>query len=140
MQPLFDTQFASTEMAAREALIALKTALISTNLTEDQISSIEIAVAEATNNVVEHAYPGHEAGPVQIACHRDCGSVVVCLSDRGAALPDLTPPEGKLAEFSTSLADLPEGGFGWFLIRELVSDLRYQRIDGSNFLRLTFAC
>ena len=30
--------------------------------------------------------------------------------------------------------DLPEGGFGWFLIRSLTRDLTYLREDGYNML------
>jgi serine/threonine-protein kinase RsbW len=33
--------------------------------------------------------------------------------------------------------DLPEGGFGWFLIRELTKDLQYVRHEDQN--RLTFS-
>ena len=31
--------------------------------------------------------------------------------------------------------DLPEGGFGWFLIRTLTLDLEYERDGGFNKLR-----
>ncbi|WP_348540063.1 hypothetical protein [Ruegeria sp. HKCCE4148] len=33
---------------------------------------------------------------------------------------------------------MPEGGFGWFLIHQLTSDIQYERRDGCNRLSLRF--
>ena len=51
-------------------------------------------------------------------------------------MPDGGPPKGHPAELGVDMQDLPEGGFGWFLIRTLTTDLRYRREAGRN--RLSF--
>jgi serine/threonine-protein kinase RsbW len=42
-------------------------------------------------------------------------------------------PEGRLVTLAET-ATLPEGGFGWFLIRTLSRDLDYRREGGRNLL------
>jgi serine/threonine-protein kinase RsbW len=37
------------------------------------------------------------------------------------------------------LMDLPEGGFGWFLIKDLAKDVVYARVEGENRLQLRVA-
>ena len=49
-------------------------------------------------------------------------------------MPGLTLPEGTLAEIGSEVEDLPEGGFGWFLIRTLTNDLSYLRLQEQNIL------
>ena len=60
----------------------------------------------------------------------------VSVYDQGLPMPDEHLPKGELAPLIDG-EDLPEGGFGWFLIRTLTLDLEYER-DGS-FNKLRFA-
>lgn len=86
------------------------------------------------NNVAEHAYAG---GPGQIEvtlalCRAGLSCTVV---DAGLAMPGGALPLGVLVDTADlALADLPEGGFGWHLIRSLTSDLNYARDRGHNHL------
>jgi serine/threonine-protein kinase RsbW len=50
-------------------------------------------------------------------------------------MPGLCLPAGKFQPLD-DLADLPEGGFGWYLIRSLTEELSYRRSNGIN--RLSF--
>ena len=52
-------------------------------------------------------------------------------------MPGGRPPAGRLPDGADcALVDLPEGGFGWHLIRTLTRDLAYVRSGGCN--RLSF--
>ena len=53
-------------------------------------------------------------------------------------LPGLRLPEGTAPPAVTPRESLPEGGFGWFLIRALTERLDYARADGENRLTLHF--
>ena len=66
---------------------------------------------------------------------RHDGGLHCTVSDTGAPMPGLCLPEGQFQPLK-DLADLPEGGFGWFLIRSLTEGLAYQRSKGLN--RLSF--
>jgi serine/threonine-protein kinase RsbW len=103
------------------------------NLCDDTRASAEIILAEALNNIVEHAYAS-QAGAIEISVDLGADGLDCTICDHGMAMPGHVLPPGQAAQI-TSLADLPEGGFGWFLIRALAQDLRYSRARGENFLR-----
>jgi len=110
-------------------------ALSELGLPQDDLSSVEIVLAEALNNVVEHAYPKDKAGDMRLVVRRRANSLMVEISDSGRAMPKGRAPLGNhpMTEFDQHDA-MPEGGYGWFLIREIVRDLVYDRRDDQNLL------
>ena len=102
------------------------------------MSDIEIALAEAVNNVVEHAYAGRSAGQITLRGRLRDRKVMLWVCDAGAPMPGGAVPTGGPACVDVPLEDLPEGGFGWFLIRTLASAVRYDRRSGMNSLALRF--
>ncbi len=56
--------------------------------------------------------------------------------DSGASYPEGSVPVPSTHDLSRSIADLPEGGFGWLLIHRLASGVAYHRRDGRNHLLL----
>lgn len=115
----------------RAALAMLAAHLASAGIAPDHCATAELVLAEVLNNVVEHAYAGR-GGRVAVAVTVGQGGVRCRVTDRGEPMPGGAPPEGLLP--AVQAHDLPEGGFGWFLIRELSRDLRYARIGGENVL------
>ena len=99
---------------------------------DDLRGTAEIVLAEVLNNIVEHAY-ADQAGDITLRLVRHDGGVHCTVSDTGAPMPGLCLPEGRFQPLK-DLADLPEGGFGWFLIRSLTEGLAYQRSKGLNSL------
>lgn len=72
--------------------------------------------------------PGpHPAPPLARSDGVTAGIAATASGDAPRAAPDATP-RGD--------GDLPEGGFGWHLIRSLTRDLDYARVKGRN--RLSF--
>lgn len=121
-------------IAVRDGLRALFATLPLSELPDDERSTAEIVLAEVLNNIVEHAYATY-GGDIEITLNR-AASVVECLVvDSGLPLPDGILPAGVLKPLDPE-AELPEGGFGWFLIRTLSRDLKYLR-DG-RYNRLSF--
>ncbi len=102
----------------------------------EQVIELRLCVAEALNNIVEHAYKGVEGKPIyaKIDVHSDRLEVV--LIDEGMPLPGYTVPETEVDFDPTDLENLPEGGFGWMLIREQMDKVDYERRDGCNVLTL----
>ncbi len=126
--------FPATFPSVRAALGALMAGPVLATVPEDARGTAEIVLAEAMNNIVEHAYVG-VSGEITLTLWQAGGEVGCRITDRGLSMPDDTLPEGSLAMADTP-ADLPEGGFGWFLIRSLSRDLRYARYGTLN--ELTF--
>lgn len=100
-------------------------------------SNTEIVIGEALNNVVEHAFaacPLTDTDAIRLELRKDHTGLRICIRDRGNEMPGLVLPEGQLPTLSDQTELLPEGGFGWFLIRELASGLDYCRQNGWNRL------
>lgn len=94
--------------------------------------NVELILAEVLNNIVEHGYRGLE-GEIELVVTPAMDGLVFRVADSGHPMPDEILPEGNLPEHGC-IEDLPEGGFGWFLIRELSKDLEYRRESGRNLL------
>lgn len=120
----------------RHALMRIASALSGQGLSVEDCIRAEVVLAEILNNIVEHAYCCHRPGRLVVQIVPEDGVMVVSVEDDGAPMPEQTLPSGEPQNLAVDLHDLPEGGFGWFLIRELAEDLKYERRDGRN--RLTF--
>lgn len=128
----------ATELSVRDILARARVWLRTKGLADETCGTVELALAEALNNIVEHAYAAETPGGIRLVVRLSPARLVCVLSDQGAALPDLKPPGGALPDPSVGRDDLPEGGFGWFLIRDLTDRLAYRRRAGWNHLTLEF--
>lgn len=122
----------SDALAVREALRTLIDTAPLRDLTEEAQGTAQIVLAEALNNIVEHAYARY-AGTIEVTLHLTASGLVCRILDRGLPMPGGILPEGRLADWQDETA-LPEGGFGWHLIRSLSQDLDYCRKDDCNLL------
>lgn len=125
---------ASPDLIRDQLARALTLAPLS-GLTDDGRGAAELVLAEVLNNVAEHAYREH-SGQVSLTIGRRTPGIHILVVDKGKPMPGGQPPDGLLPDrFATTLDNLPEGGFGWYLIRSLTTDLIYTRINGCNQLR-----
>jgi len=124
-------------MEVRRALERVVGDLSPIILPPEASGSVELVLAEVLNNVVEHGYPDEANGVIELSILQNPDGLHCTVFDDGMPMPDLTPPKGHEARVDVPLDALPEGGFGWFLIRELSRDLRYERVEGRN--RLSFS-
>jgi serine/threonine-protein kinase RsbW len=131
--PLARIVFPGTPYAVREALAALISGPILASVPDDERGTAELVLAEALNNIVEHAY-AQGPGDIEVTIRRVQGDLDCRIVDQGLPIPGNEPPKGQLPVRDPD--DLPEGGFGWFLIRTLSRDLRYARVGCRN--ELTF--
>ena len=115
--------------AVRTALADALAGLGYLGLSEEERGTLEIVLAEALNNVVEHAA---RAGGIELRIN-GAGRTLRC-----AVIDDGAPMAGTVAERAV-LPDpsIPgDGGFGCFLINALAEDVRYVTRAGRN--RLSF--
>lgn len=129
--------FAATDEAVRHALKSVRETLLSLKVDELTLGTIEIVLAEAANNIVEHAYPASALGTVTLLSRIENKLVRFELRDTGTALPGGELPPKQNHNLSADLEDLPEGGFGWGLIRDMSTKLTYRRSNGRNILRFS---
>lgn len=130
--------FPATEADARAGIQTVTAGLQAQGLGPDMLGNVEIALAEAVNNIVEHAYSDRQAGQIRLRYEFGDGALILHLEDDGAAISGGRAPPGRPADLDVATENMPEGGFGWFLIRSLTSRLSYRRQDGVNRLTLRF--
>ncbi|MFD1480105.1 ATP-binding protein [Paracoccus nototheniae] len=112
----------------------------SREVSEETLGRLELVLAEVMNNVTEHApRTGRQTAmapprpPVIHLCivHQDA-CIACALTDDGNTLPDDCMLPRSLP--TLAMDDLPEGGFGWFLIQDLTQALCYYREESRNYL------
>jgi serine/threonine-protein kinase RsbW len=127
---------ASTSRAVRAALQRLCARAAGLGLSAEDCMTLEIVLAEALNNIVEHSYRERPSGWILAEAEWLDGRVVCRLTDGGRAMPGGTLPAAA-GDPADRAASLPEGGFGWQMIRDLARDVTYAREGEVN--RLLFS-
>lgn len=130
----FRVIFSNCPFAVRQALASTMNGLVETGLSEDDSVHVELVLAEALNNVCEHAYPDNASGIVEMRLIPDPTCLRCEIVDTGRALPPGEFPGRALPDVEVDRAALPEGGFGWFLIRTLSTGISYDSADSRNTL------
>jgi len=130
----------STEMAVRKALEELLDGLAPLDLNIEEIGTVELVMAEALNNIVEHACTERETkGIIKIVCKHSTDGLHLTVMDNGRSMPNGETPVGKTIDMDVDLQDIPEGGFGWLLIKGLANEVCYQRRSWQNMLQFRLA-
>lgn len=115
-------------------LIRLRHATVLRGLPPAVAECCELVLAEAMNNIVEHAYDD-AGGLLRLTLLRGRQHVICRLLDRGRPLDGLRLPLAR-SPIPDRMPDggPTEGGYGWFLIHSLSQRLHYRRADGMNRL------
>lgn len=123
----FDAHPHSVRLALKETLGRLVS-----DLTADEAGALELVLAEICNNIVEHGYADNACGTILLSIYPEDGALLCTIGDLGSEIPRRCLDSPDCARPCPE--NLPEGGFGWFLIRDLVQDLHYRRENDRNFL------
>lgn len=129
-----DFNFSASSRNVRAVLLKVA-ATLAENLSEDQTGTVELALAEALNNIVEHAYADLPPGPIRLSLTQKRDAVICQIRDEGRPMPNLRPPNRGMQKVASRTEDLAESGWGWSLIRALTTNLRYQRHANHNHLK-----
>lgn len=103
------------------------------SLAPDVIFNLNLVLEEAVVNIINYAYPKEEHEFIYLSAKMHDGSIVIVLTDTGKEFDPTMAPE---ADVTLSADDRQIGGLGIFLIRQIMNEVRYERIDGKNVLTL----
>lgn len=133
--------------AVRDAAGAVREHCAGEGLGDMDVAMIELALVEALNNAVEHAYGGREDGEIRLRLAIDASRVEADVLDEGAPVDQVAvdaaisanAEDRAVAEDageSGDRASLREGGRGLGIIRGVFDEVTFTREGGANRLHL----
>jgi serine/threonine-protein kinase RsbW len=100
-------------------------------LPEEEVNGIQMALQEGCINVVRHAHKKDATLPLVVTISAPKGRFIMEIEDFGPGLParDRQPPD-------PDPANPREGGYGIFIMRQVMDEVRSERRDGKHVLVL----
>lgn len=135
----FCLSFPATAEDVSQQLCDLGQSFAAEGFPETLCANVMLVLGEVCNNIVEHADDVQDRD-IGLRIMEMQGRLHIETRDRGIALPPRLLGAVDLPEMGTVVDDLPEGGFGWFIIHSLVDDMTYERHRGMNRLSFSVAC
>lgn len=103
----------------------------------EPLSRLDLCMAEALSNIIEHGGAGAGASPISmrlgVAPSANGGEASVTVSDGGATFNPMTVP---LKPRPKTLAEAEPGGLGVVILRQLADALDYSYSEGRNHLTI----
>ena len=96
--------------------------------------NLNLALEEAVTNVILYAYPDGADGLVDVEAILKPHSLEFIITDSGVPFDPTTAPD---VDITLPANERPLGGLGIYLVRQLMDELRYQRVNDKNVLSMT---
>ena len=103
------------------------------SLTPDVVFNLNLVLEEAVVNVINYAYPKEEHQFIYLSATLHEATIVLILTDTGKEFDPTMAPD---VDITLSADEREIGGLGIFLIRQIMNEVKYERIDGKNVLTL----
>lgn len=103
------------------------------SLAPDLVFNLTLVMEEAVVNVINYAYPKEDHEKIYVSARLHEGSIIMVIADNGKEFDPTLAPE---ADITLSAEERPIGGLGIFLIRNIMNEVKYERIEGRNILTL----
>lgn len=99
---------------------------------ETAIYDLQLAVDEASTNIIKHSYPDCDPGSIILAIEFEPTKIIVTITDFGYPFEpvDVPPPDLEAA-----LDGGASGGFGLFIIHETIDVVEYESTAFGNNLK-----
>ena len=97
------------------------------------VMNLNLVLEEAVTNVIMYAYPQEQNEYIYLSAKKQDDKLVFVLTDSGIAFDPTQAPD---ADITLSADDRKIGGLGIFLIRKIMNEVKYERIDDKNVLTL----
>lgn len=125
----FPGRFESLSSIAEFVRLEAKEAGLSYN----DIFELETAVDEAVSNIIEHAYGGEGIGEIFCTCTQVEEGILIILEDQGQPFDPSCVP---VPDLTAQLKNRKNHGLGYFLMCQLMDDVKFEYKDNQNRLTL----
>lgn len=137
-KPSCDLEIPSQPGNELAAVRAITQSLQPYQINERKLEQMKTAIAEATMNAMEHGNHFQAADPVRLQMQVTSGQVIIRVMDHGdinsIPLPDFPDIDAKLAGKQSAR------GWGMFLIRHMVDEMREYAEGGYHITELIWNC
>jgi sigma-B regulation protein RsbU (phosphoserine phosphatase) len=95
---------------------------------------LKIVLDEILNNTISYGYDDEQEQEIRIEVEPIADGIILTIRDAGNAF---NPLECDTPDTDLSIDDRSPGGLGLHLVKNMVDDVRYMRVDETNVLSLT---
>lgn len=103
------------------------------SLSPETTMNINLALEEAVVNIIMYAYPSEEEHEIILKVSSTESQLIFILTDKGTSFD---PTQITDTDLTSSIEERSIGGLGIYLIRSIMNDISYQRIDNENRLTM----
>ncbi len=138
MVPDFKTARVTVEATAdavRTLCSTVREVVLQVSNNQEVATWIEMAIAEAGNNIVQHGYGDSGEGEIRLEAKANREMVEVSLIDFASPYNPLEA-EVDFENWDYSNADEVSAGLGLGIMRAMMDDANYERVDNSNRLTM----
>ncbi len=95
--------------------------------------NLNLVIEEMVVNVISYAYPEGKTAEIELMAESDGKELTFVLSDRGK---EFDPTLSQSADMDQNPAERDLGGMGIFIVRNIMNEVTYQRLEGKNLLTM----
>ena len=95
--------------------------------------NFNLVLEEMVSNVIFYAYPEGVEDMIELTAESDGKVLTFLLSDHGR---EFDPTQKEAPNLDTSPAERAIGGLGIFIVKNIMDEVTYQRLEGRNLLTL----
>ena len=95
--------------------------------------NLNLVMEEMVVNVISYAYPEGSEAEIELLAESDGKQLKFVLSDRGK---EFDPTLGGNTDMDVNPAERDLGGMGIFIVKNIMNEVTYQRLEGKNLLTM----
>lgn len=95
--------------------------------------NLNLVMEEMVSNVIFYAYPEGTEATIELKAESDGKELTFVLSDRGR---EFDPTLREDLDVETNPADRDLGGMGIYIVKNIMNQVSYQRLEGKNLLTM----
>lgn len=96
--------------------------------------NLNLVMEEMVSNVIFYAYPQEADAEIELLAKSDGKELTFVLTDQGR---EFDPTAKEDADPNVNPAEREIGGMGIFIVKNIMNQVTYQRLDGKNLLTMT---
>ena len=95
--------------------------------------NLNLVIEEMVVNVISYAYPEGKTAEIGLLAESDGKELTFVLSDKGIAFD---PTKKESADMDANPAERDLGGMGIYIVKNIMNEVSYQRLEGKNLLTM----